>query len=199
MIDEKLDWNGTLFPFKGTSEIYAERVEETHSDFDDSEWLEESHTEPAEDLKLNNSLGVLMSVYNSDDDCEDDVLPTQIIQENSSNFIKDTAGNGNDDDAPLEVKIEREPEQSVAISNNLNPSHQQQNCKKKRKKLKSDVPNKKLKPEEAVKEVSFINQPFRKRKITLLERLLDSEIRHERNVLLQCVRFVMANKCFRKQ
>ncbi|KAL1397336.1 hypothetical protein pipiens_020149, partial [Culex pipiens pipiens] len=30
----------------------------------------------------------------------------------------------------------------------------------------------------------------------MLEKLLDKDIRHERNVLLQCVRFVVDNKFF---
>lgn len=37
---------------------------------------------------------------------------------------------------------------------------------------------------------------FRRRRVTLLEKLLESEIRHERNVLLQCVRYTVQNNFF---
>ncbi|KAJ9589880.1 hypothetical protein L9F63_016998 [Diploptera punctata] len=37
------------------------------------------------------------------------------------------------------------------------------------------------------------------RKLTLLEKLLSSEIRHERNVILQCVRYTVQNKFFAKE
>lgn len=43
----------------------------------------------------------------------------------------------------------------------------------------------------------FPYNTFRKRKATLLEKLLENEIRHERNILLQCVRYVVSNNFFR--
>lgn len=189
LIDDKADWNGTLFPFKGTLELYGEKVEKSDSDFDDSEWLEEPNKKPGENLKFSNALGDLMSAYNSDDDLKDEVPSKQ--QEK-------------DDDAPLEVKINREPDNVMVQSNH--PVDQQQRIpsknKRKRKKMKtdcqSDAQDEKTKTEVPLvnNKKSFIDQPFKKRRVTLLERLLDSEIRHERNVLLQCVRFVVENDYF---
>lgn len=200
LIDDKLDWNGTLFPFRGTIGLYDDNIEENVSDFDDSEWLDEPIKQPVKRLEIKNALGDLMSAYNSDDELQDEVVLQQNIDEN-----KGGPNNGADDDAPIEVKISREPEQ-YANENNISQVSQQQESsnknKKRRRKLKhakSDVPNKKSKVGAPSLERNFIDQPFRKRKVTLLEQLLDSEIRHERNVLLQCVRFVVESDYFRKK
>lgn len=201
LIDDKVDWNGTLFPFRGTSELYGENTEETVSDFDDSEWLEESVKQSVKPLEIKNSLSSLMSAYNSDDESESEVTPEEKIVER----VGQPSTDGADDDAPIEVKIIREPEQCASESGNSQATQQQESNNKNKKKRrskhpKSDVPNKKSKvdtPSLNAKERNFMDQAFRKRKVTLLERLLDNEIRHERNMLLQCVRFVVANNYFR--
>lgn len=202
LIDDKLDWNGTLFPFRGTSELYGETTEENVSDFDDSEWLEESVKPPVKRLEIKNALSTLMSAYNSDDGSESEVAPEEKIVEHE----EQPSADGADDDAPIEVKIIREPEQCASEIGNLQVTQQQESNNKNKKKrrrskhAKTDVPNKKSKMDTTslnAKERNFMDQPFRKRKVTLLERLLDNEIRHERNVVLQCVRFVVANNYFK--
>lgn len=186
LIDDKLEWNGTLFPFRGTLELYGERIQETNSDFDDSEWLDTQREKPAEIVQFKNALGALMSAYDSDNDVIEEI-PTK---ENNKN-------EADNDEAPLEVKINREPDQCTV-------AQQQHNVvvnKRKRKKLKPAKLNKKSRfemPQAENVKTSFIDTPFKKRRVTLLERLLDSEIRHERNVLLQCVRFVVENNYFKK-
>lgn len=206
LIDDKADWNGELCPFRGTSELYGENTEETASDFDDSEWLDESINQSVENPKINNALGDLMSAYNSDEEFEDEVTSEQkIVESNKEEASKDA----DNDDAPIEIKIKRELDEQCSSTISKSPECEQKEAsnknKKKRKKCKhpkNDVSSKRIKLEESprnVKEKNYLNQSFRKRKVTLLERLLDSEIRHERNVLLQCVRYVVENDYFKQK
>lgn len=192
LIDEKADWNGTLFPFRGTAELYGGKAEESDGDFDDGEWLDEtSEKERAESPKVNNSLGALMSAYNSSDESGDEVPKIKF-----QDVLNETNVAGGDDDVPVEVKIAREPIQSAETSDQKVDVPKNRRKRKRGKQNKVDGQNKHKINRET--KTSFIDQPFKRRRITLLERLLDSEIRHERNVLLQCVRFVVENDYFKK-
>lgn len=199
MLNDRLDWNGTLCPFRGTAELYGDKIEESTSDFDDNEWLDEPVEKTTETLKLNNNnaLSDLISAYNSDDD---DIVET-VLLESTQNENKNVL-NKDDEEAPLELKISRESVQYATAQGSV-LDHQQQNVNGKRKRKKgkhsnkTDVQSKQSKMEIA-KKTCFVEQPFKKRRVTLLERLLDSEIKHERNVLLQCVRFVVEHSYFKE-
>lgn len=189
LIDDKSDWNGNLCPFRGTSEIYGMEVtDNVDDDFDDSEWLEDSknRTGTGGDLKVPNVLSALMSAYNSD--CDSDIEVDQ------------SKTNKTDDEAPLEVKICRETDVDIIKPEKFETVLRSVENKKKRKRTRVHKKDEQSKQRKHVTELikpTFIEMPLRKRKITLLERLLDSEIRHERNVLLQCVRFVVENGFFK--
>lgn len=165
LIDEKCDWNGSMFPFRGTKELYEE-IQKEESDYDDEEWSVD--TSKTVTVDINNALGTLMGAYMSDDD--------------------------NDDEAPVEEKIQR---QQVEY-----PSEEVKETKVKtnKRKLRSDKKQNKIPKLDDNKTVqsAFNRMKFFKRRVSLLEKLLDSEIRHERNVLLQCVQYVVSNNFFRK-
>ncbi|KAF5306654.1 hypothetical protein FQA39_LY08843 [Lamprigera yunnana] len=173
LIQEKLEWNEDLQPFKGTNQLYNEEVTEQNSEvFNDEEWNENQVTSPRI-IPLNNALGNLMSAYNS----------------------------SSEDEAPVEEKISRVCE-SVPIQNeSKNEVTIEIKEKRKRKRIvKKNFNNKKTKISEPFVKSKRINvRPiYKRRQITLLERLLANEIVHERNLLLQCVRYVVTNEFFDK-
>ncbi|KAK4879039.1 hypothetical protein RN001_007185 [Aquatica leii] len=172
LIQDKSDWNGNLCPFGGTSQLYQQDVVQEVEDFDDSEWVQNASVP---ETSLNNALGSLMSAYNSE----------------------------TDDEAPIEQKISKTSEfPTPAVSQLDNKT----TPKRKRKRV-----TRKKKPNSKKAKVSGTNQEdlshvpdrpipvYRKRRVTLLERLLANEIVNERNVLLQCVRYVVANNFFVKK
>lgn len=66
-------------------------------------------------------------------------------------------------------------------------------------KPQSELSRKKAKPNPPKKKTLLDYRKLRVgRQNTMLEKLLDADIRHERNVLLQCVRFVVENNFFEK-
>lgn len=184
LIDEKLDWNGNLPPFRGTSELYQEVPEIINDDFDDSEWLEDPSIKSKDEPKitLNNALGSLMSAYNSSDDSD-----------------VETTKKSADDEPPIEVKIEKS---MVAAFPSSLPSVEEKPVqdtqrKRKRKRIsrKTERPKRERKGKKGDDNV-LPEAMFKKRRTTLLERLLADEILHERNVLLQCIRYVVSNDFF---
>ncbi|RZC38386.1 NUFIP1 domain containing protein [Asbolus verrucosus] len=181
LIDEKCDWNGAMFPFKGTKELYEEEDFKETSDYDDDEWSSENSNAKVT-VQLNNALGALMGAYMTDD--EEDSPPNQSAEQ--------------DDEAPVEEKIQRQPiEYPSEEPKNLNVTRRIKKRKmfssnKKQSKMRKLNDNKSL-------ENGFSRLKFFRRRVTLLEKLLDSEIRHERNILLQCVQFVVGNNFFRNK
>lgn len=198
LIDEKSDWNGTMFPFRGTAALYEEEHSDSNNSYDDDEWESSPRSVNDNNIKLNNALGALMSAYNSSDDSEVEAL----VPENDS-----------DDEPPVEEKIVKEA--SVEEGTTENTSRLDENvivngCKpapvksttRKRKRKHLSTKRKKMKKRNVVnvkpnENKDNVHRPtYRKRSVTLLEKLLESEIRHERNVLLQCVRYVVRNNFF---
>ncbi|KAF5303011.1 hypothetical protein FQR65_LT08340 [Abscondita terminalis] len=170
LIQEQSDWNGTLCPFRGTGQLYDEDVVEKTEEFDDAEW--DQNVKPVENVPtcLNNALGSLMSAYNSESD---------------------------EDEGPTEEKISRTCE--VAVGDEPRPECVTRGDLKTKRKRKR-VCRKKTSNAKTENEAAY-NAPipiYRKRKVTLLERLLANEIVHERNLLLQCVRYVVSNNFFEK-
>ncbi|KAB0798268.1 hypothetical protein PPYR_09261 [Photinus pyralis] len=89
-----------------------------------------------------------------------------------------------DDEAPLEQTIERTCVESVCFSESKIVVR---NERKRKRHPKRKVTKSKSQSERPV---------YKKRRVTLLERLLANEIIHERNVLLQCVRYIVTNNFF---
>ena len=178
LIDEKCDWNGSMFPFRGTQELYHEDVEKEISDYDDEEWMTESSNTKVK-VELNNALGALMGAYMSDE--EDNAVQNQ----------------SDDDGPPIEMKIEK---QTMEYPNEQPNEAKVVKQSKKRKTVAGKKQNKKLcLDDNKTLQTGFSRMKFFRRRVTLLEKLLDSEIRHERNVLLQCVQFVVSNNFFKNE
>lgn len=213
LIDEKCDWNGTMFPFKGTSELYCEVEMKEESDYDDDEWDNAAPTKTNTTIKLNNALGALMGAYMSDDEeMEEEApkpepivktvpVPVNVVP------VKEETELDEDDGPPLEVKIQKEdhqehiPEKPTATTETATTSNKTSKRTKNRKRVETRKENRRNrntgKSNTGEKnEGKFPYDNFKKRPVTLLEKLLESEIRHERNVLLQCVRYVVSNNFF---
>ncbi|KXJ79517.1 hypothetical protein RP20_CCG000595 [Aedes albopictus] len=115
-----------------------------------------------------------------------------------------------DSDSENELAEEKEqvPEQSttVAVEDNvdeINPENDEAQAKKRHRthrKRRADAseggPSDQSKTPRIDKPLLDYSKLCHARKNTLLEKLLEPEIRHERNVLLQCVRFVVQNNFF---
>lgn len=204
LIDEKSDWNGPMFPFKGTADLYNMPCMTDTTNFEDTEWEEEQQA--CSKINIKNGLGALISAYDTfseDSDCEKS-LPLEVgtrsesaKEMSQSNFKK----HDSDDEMPLHKPIgkfptvESDENKTLCAVNDKFPSSIQNKKKRKRtykRKTKTVKEEKKL----AENKSHRTNKMFVKRKTTLLERLLENEIRHERNVLLQCVRYVVKNNCF---
>lgn len=207
LINDKSDWNGTMFPFRGTKELYEEvSTPNDNCDFEDDEW-EETNAKTDNKIKLSNALGSLMCAYNSSDDSEiEGVVPEVKTKTNVDAMPKVEATNESDNEAPLEEKIVKNTDdslqQSLAENSSTNTKEEQVSSSRKRKRVKHRKQTSRKRTNIRKKDTGQNKdglgvQRFRKRKATLLEKLLDSEIRHERNVLLQCVRFVVQNNFFR--
>lgn len=144
------------------------------SDFSDDEWehANVSADDAAPETRpISNSLGILAACYDSDEPYEpaEERLP------------EDCDG----DDAPEEVKtvhIKEEYSEKVEADKERSlPSRRFE----KRKRSRAGGYN----------ECKVVCAE-KKRELTLLEKLLHKEIRHERNVILQCVRYVVQNNFF---
>ncbi|XP_067007836.2 FMR1-interacting protein NUFIP1 isoform X2 [Anabrus simplex] len=113
-----------------------------------------------------------------------------------------------DDEAPEEAPIvhkdKGEDDQLVHPDQQDQPqvNHIDQNGSRKRKrhhrnKLSAQPENNAIsKTKNVAMKKPTVQYPLRKRKRTLLEKLLNKEIQHERNVILQCVRFVVQKNFF---
>lgn len=231
----KCDWNGAVFPFKGTKQLEEnENQEETKaSDYDDEEWTVSTSKCS---IKLNNALGALMGAYMSDDSLGEEEIdekrtnmpqratarsfqsmeqPQSQTREQGDTTQTETCvvcNISDEDSPPTEVKIlkEQRPIGFENISRDIveNKCHIESSSKTKKRKRTRFRPNKKhwissrskKNFKKKTEESNKFNFPykFKRRKITLLEKLLKNEIAHERNVLLQCVRYVVSNNFFDK-
>lgn len=120
--------------------------------------------------------------------CTDDELPIKQLKIDSSEQTKSIdQGNENesDNDAPEEQPIQR---QTNDLREKLQPVCGPTEIQK---------PYDKRKIEKIPKKKTILDMTKRIRnQNTLLEKLLQKDIRHERNVLLQCVRYVVENNFF---
>nr|XP_018914235.1 PREDICTED: nuclear fragile X mental retardation-interacting protein 1 [Bemisia tabaci] len=117
----------------------------------------------------------------------------------------DVGTNETDDSEPEECSIVKTTENHPAVSSDLVVSDPVEtknssevdtgviNSKsRKRHRHRNSGDKQKDTTEDSVKK----DNCFKKKKLTLLEKLLSKEIRHERNVILQCVHFVVSNDFF---
>ncbi|KAL1490633.1 hypothetical protein ABEB36_013294 [Hypothenemus hampei] len=201
LVDEKCDWNGKMFPFKGTSELFKclPEAQEQISDFEDEEWQD---TSTKVKRKINNSLGSLMAAYGSDS--EDDV--DEVMTSQTSEKIKFTTSKvESDNEPPDEMKIIKDKEQVPQFQ--VTELYPERRSEKRKLSGKIGKSKKTRYDDGAIPSTStgitrrgpdnFPHNHFRKRKVTLLEKLLENEIRQERNFLLQCVKYVVANNFFK--
>lgn len=173
LIVENIDWNGSMFPFKGTAVLYQSEQESITEEFDDNEWIvEESNSKIPqqksvvdEKEKPNNALTSLVSY----DDSESDEGPTEVKTEKK---VETAAMNCVEESSQCMRKENETGEHSGRVNNKGKPNRT--------KGKKREVPQ----------------RQFKKRRVTLLEKLLAKEIDHERNVLLQCVRHVVQNNFY---
>uniref|UniRef100_A0AAR5PF25 C2H2-type domain-containing protein n=1 Tax=Dendroctonus ponderosae TaxID=77166 RepID=A0AAR5PF25_DENPD len=220
LIDQNADWNGTMFPFRGTSElIESEVVEERISDFEDDEWQKDAKAIPA---KVNNSLGSLMAAYGSDS--EDDVVELKSQHTSAVNSVKGldavpqdkshcVSNVDSDNEPPEEVKIVKTEDHLAEHLSHSKPAglktdHVNENRRPRKRlharsrtfKSRSYVNPSEPSTSTGITRQSSDNFPhnnFSRRKVTLLEKLLEKEIRLERNVILQCVHYVVQNNFFK--
>lgn len=206
LLDDKWDWNGSLFPFKGTSSLYNTSKKEI-TPFDDTEWNSDTECDimpdpascnnipPVNVNVVKNGLNLLMGTYSDSENSDND------------DNIKDTKNSCNE---PLETKREikceiitydsdnQEPQEEKIIYNDH--SNTETNFKNENKQIKINK-GKRVRESHENKQKSKRLQEnkniyHKQNKPTLLEELLKDEIRHERNVLLQCVRYVVNNNFF---
>lgn len=208
LIDERADWNGNMFPFRGTAELFKDCLEEEKDVISDDgeEW---DNIPNVVAPKVNNSLGCLMAAYDSDNDDEDLEETNQLP--NTGVKAQVESAHDSDNEPPDEVKIVKKEEEKTCLEpvNPVPPAKPQTEIKsgkyKKRKKLlpKKGVMNRRKVQtnHQTTRKRShtdnFPHSRFKRRKVTLLEKLLENEIRHERNMLLQCVRYVVQNNFFK--
>nr|XP_023014160.1 disheveled-associated activator of morphogenesis 1-like [Leptinotarsa decemlineata] len=223
LVNMKSDWNGTMFPFRGTSSLTDVSNEEQKSDYEDDEWT----AAPAKHVvKLNNALSTLMGAYMSGDDSEEEItiVKDSVMKDSPEKQVEekkiDSVGSSSqpeiapvvdsDGEPPTEVKIEKrpmpEPPVHMPAETNIEATAGH-GVKRKRKhgKTRSNCKNNQAKTNgtdsknTGVRKDNFPYDKFKKRKATLLEKLLENEIREERNFLLQCVRYIVENNFFQKE
>lgn len=205
LIDEKADWNGNMFPFRGTAELFKDCSEEEKDAISDDgeEWDSMPNVVAP---KVNNSLGCLMAAYDSDND-DEDLEETNQLQDTGGKAESTTprqieSAHDSDNEPPDEVKIVKKEEESCLKP--VPPSKPKAEISSRKHKRRKLVPKKGVINRKKVQTNSkrshtdnFPHNRFKRRKITLLEKLLENEIRHERNMLLQCVRYVVQNNFFK--
>lgn len=127
--------------------------------------------------------------------CTDDELPIKQLKIDSSEQTKSIdqgKENESDDDAPEEQPIQRQINDSQQkkpdeVSGPTEIQKPQQKKKNDAKTLNEKIPKK--------RSILDMTRKIRNQN-TLLEKLLQKDIRHERNTLLQCVRYVVENNFF---
>lgn len=195
LIDTKVNWNGSMFPFRGTAELYEEDDNISNNCMyeidDDDEWMANSSGTVSHAVKLNNSLGSLISAYNSSDDSDNEaIVDVKKSKDNVQSVLSD-------DEPPVEVKIIKQPTTAQDSNENLSKTDATSFKSKRKRSKRQHTSSKKLKTRKVNHQNKrFLTTRLKKRNVTLLEKLLNNEIQHERNVLLQCVKYVVQNNFF---
>lgn len=118
-------------------------------------------------------------------------VPVQRVPEHKTNLVVNVYKAASDDDSgPEEVKMVK---QSTTVVNEVNKTFETTNNKI----VTNNV--RKNKKEIFIKKKHIQCRPKPKVPSTLLQKLLHMEIRHERNVILQCIRYIVNNNYFDKK
>lgn len=142
------------------------------------------------------SAEVIMNISTINESPSTPILPT--IDNSIGDSVFDYDSNN---EAPEEELVQRIPNETIPIPEQSSATH----TTKKQKKDERNASNKR-ESDEAKQQKKGITRRVRKSGLdltkryrhqnTMLEKLLQKDIRHERNVLLQCVRYVVENNFF---
>ncbi|RZF39031.1 hypothetical protein LSTR_LSTR008621 [Laodelphax striatellus] len=163
-----------------SAESVTEPVESVTKSVENTSKTEEScGTDRPEPQKFN------FTIETNDDDDDDDEPPEEVkIQKRPVDVVENLSLNKNDE-VVIKSNGKDEHKEEVSVNGNENVDGECDKPKEKQKRGKN--------PRNPVqKPVPRVHTQSRRR-LTLLERLLGPEIRHERNVILQCVRYVVEN------
>lgn len=191
-----------MYPFRGTKDLYKSQTLTQNDNFEDIEWEQER---PANNtISITNALGILMGAYSNFSDDSDNEKPLSVKSEATNKLrVVSSESCNSDDEMPVHAPIVKLP---LTTSQNEKqfflemkpPVLESSSVSNKEKRKRAH--NKKTKKQKSVRKTSHqqkdITQKFARRRTTLLERLLENDIRHERNVLLQCVRYVINKDYF---
>ncbi|XP_064103317.1 FMR1-interacting protein NUFIP1-like [Macrobrachium nipponense] len=170
-------------PFKGTRHFYESVGEVNYFSLnnlsknspekefvisDDEEWEEEKKIDGK--MVLGGALGTLMGAYS---DSEDEVADEPNIKVNNKDFVATT---------------EQMSEPKKVTENLVNQSSKEENSRARTKRRPRTHSKRSKKP------INIQRRPRRRK--PLLERLLQADIIHERNIILQCVRYIVENNFF---
>ncbi|XP_076034331.1 nuclear FMR1 interacting protein 1 isoform X2 [Oratosquilla oratoria] len=185
-------------------DLSEEVIEDGLNISDEEEWQSEQAKEnceptPSESTKivLSNALGSLIGAYDSDSE-EEESMESHNIQPTVD--AKEVVKQSTVAPSPCTQKETGEEVKSNETSHNL---RENKGRHPRRRHGRRKRPAKDNESENADGGVTNDSRPRpkqprfpRKRKATLLEKLLESDIRHERNVILQCIRYIINNKFF---
>ncbi|KRT78783.1 hypothetical protein AMK59_7960, partial [Oryctes borbonicus] len=186
LINEQGDWNGTMFPFKGTDDVYKTSKMPDNVTFEDSEWEQEGSTKPK--ININNALGALISAYSlhsDDSDCEKSVLMESKLETKQKQICDKL---NSDDESPSQQPISRTPIFNVQECKNRSslketPALEEKSLEGGKKQKRKRVHTNKIKrikaEQEVIHKTKIPTNIYVKRRVTLLENLLQNEIRHE--------------------
>lgn len=157
---------------KESEELDEKTDKEKDLEISDEEWVSHECQLLSKPI-LNNSLGLLASAYDSDEE----FIETESQKENKAEVISDG------DEPPDEIKT---------IISKVSPL---ENCTERNKTPRKRKHNKKYLENKRQRNDSSQDK-CQSRNLTLLEKLLRKEIIHERNVILQCVHYIVKNNFF---
>lgn len=208
--DENADWRGSIPPFAGIGkpskpEAKPESEPEDAQNFTDDEWEETKTTKEQSTPVLSSSLN-LLACYSSDEELSDnnnDSAPEEVKtitnknDETVTNKPNETAPKENSSTAPKE-NSETTPDDDLEVSHERKiPGRRKRRHNRNNKNQFDKKTNFKKPRNERYKSDNQCDNNTRHRSLTLLEKLLSNEIRHERNVILQCVRYIVQNNFFK--
>ncbi|KAK4321004.1 hypothetical protein Pmani_008170 [Petrolisthes manimaculis] len=175
---------------------------------DEEEWpaadsMEKPNTGSGE-LVLGGALGSLMGAYSDSE--EEETTPAPVRKQQDKSYLSAPANgktpianstyvaDSQTTTAAVKEKDKEEisrPGPSEGSNNTERPAWKHRNRKRQRPQRNQDTKGKEKKPP-----VVPVFKRFRRRRKTLLEKLLMPDIIHERNVMLQCVKFIVENNFF---
>lgn len=203
-----------MFPFQGTRHLNDDdiKTEDNSDEFDDFEWNSNASLAPEEAIEgpstniktIENSslsgLGLLMGAYSDSEQSEDEnktipVTPLKLEDTHQPITTNPTPQfeTNSDDDAPQEEKILHETD---LVEENRTKYIKIEQTQRKVVQLSKNEKSNNKNNTKSKNENKPVKTYYKKRRLALLEKMLESEIRHERNILLQCVRYIVKKEFF---